>query len=263
VKRFIAVFLLALFGLALGARATEKTYVNSIGMEFVQIPAGSFTMGTDKDFEDAIGDEAPRHRVTISRPFFLGRYEVTQDQWKKVMGGNPSRFQGGSNPVDSVSWNDVQTFIERLNRSEETRNHRPEYRLPTEAEWEYAARAGTASVYSFGNDAGRLGEYAWYAGNSREEAHPVGQKRPNPWGLYDMHGNVWEWVQDWYDGNYYFRSPAIDPRGPTEGRLGRVMRGGAWNLGAWLQRSTRRLGFFPEYRHADFGFRLAFSPGTS
>jgi formylglycine-generating enzyme required for sulfatase activity len=167
--------------------AAEKTYTNSIGMEFVLIPSGSFMMGADKNFEDASDDETPRHRVTISQPFYLGKYEVTQGEWAEVMGSNLSRFKGRSNPVENVSWDDAIEFIRRLNQKE---GH-CRYRLPAEAEWEYAARAGSASTYSFGDDAGQLGRYAWYGGNSGDSTHPVGQKEPNAWGLYDIHGNVW------------------------------------------------------------------------
>jgi formylglycine-generating enzyme required for sulfatase activity len=258
-KRFLAICLLALSGIAFSVRAAEETtYTNSIGMEFVLIPAGSFVMGADADIEDAFDDEIPQHPVTISQPFFLGTHEVTQDQWKAVMGNNPSRFRGGSNPVERVSWDDVQTFIERLNRKEGTK-YRLEYRLPTEAEWEYAARAGTTSTYSFGDDPDSLGQYAWYVGNSGDEPHPVGQKRPNPWGLYDMHGNVWEWVQDWFGEDYYATSPTVDPRGPSGGP-GRALRGGGWGNGAKYLRSAYRGRYSPGSRGVYRGFRLAFSP---
>ncbi|MDR2624899.1 MAG: formylglycine-generating enzyme family protein [Zoogloeaceae bacterium] len=260
---------------------TANTVTNSIGMEFVRIPAGSFMMGADKNLEDAREDEMPQHQVTISQPFYLGKYEVTQKEWEAVMGDNPSKFKGENNPVENVSWYDIQTFIERLNQKEGTNK----YRLPTEAEWEYAARAGTTTQYSFvkweyaersgmmtqssGDDADSLGRYAWYKDNSEGKTHPVGQKEPNPWGLYDMHGNVWEWVQDWYDENYYAQSPAIDPRGPSGGSLRdprgpygnsfRVLRGGSCTGTARHFRSaTRGLGLPPSMYN---GFRLAFSPG--
>lgn len=199
-----------------------RTYTNSIGMEFVLIPAGSFQMGADPNFEDAADDQTPRHRVTLSQPFYLGKYEVTQEQWVAVMGTNPSRFKGRTNPVEQVSFDDVQTFIRKLNAKEGGSR----YRLPTEAEWEYAARAGATGKYGFGDDDDQLGLYAWYTGNSGDKTHPVGQLRANAWGLHDMHGNVWEWVQDWYDESYYRHSPATDPRGPGSGS-NRVFRGGA------------------------------------
>ncbi|GHT81764.1 hypothetical protein AGMMS49960_05370 [Betaproteobacteria bacterium] len=172
------------------------------------------------------------------------------------MGSNPSKFKGRSNPVEQVSWDDVQTFIQRLNAKEGTNK----YRLPTEAEWEYAARAGTKSTYSFGDDAGQLGSYAWYNGNSGSQTHPVGQEKPNPWGLYDMHGNVWEWVNDQYDGSYYGRSPSTDPAGPSSGQY-RVLRGGSWHGSAGSLRSGIRRGSTPDPRSDNFGFRLARSPG--
>ncbi|GHU14030.1 hypothetical protein AGMMS50225_25070 [Betaproteobacteria bacterium] len=235
---------------------TDKTFTNSIGTEFILIPAGSFIMGSDKKTERAEDDETPQHRVSISQAFYLGKYEVTQGEWEAVMGSNPSKFKGRSNPVEQVSWDDVQTFIQRLNAKEGTRK----YRLPTEAEWEYAARAGIKSTYSFGDDAGQLGTYAWYNGNSGSQTHPVGQKKPSPWGLYDMHGNVWEWVNDWYDGSYYGRSPSTDPAGPSSGQY-RVLRGGSWYGSAGSLRSGIRRGSTPDPRNDNFGFRLARSPG--
>jgi formylglycine-generating enzyme required for sulfatase activity len=260
---FLGLSALFLFGPGLpglsgasSVQAAEKTYTNGIGMEFVLIPAGSFQMGADRNFEEASDDETPQHRVTISRPFYLGKTEVTQAQWTAVMGNNPSKFKGRTNPVEQVSWDDVQEFIRRLNRKEGT----DKYRLPTEAEWEYAARAGTTSAYSFGDDASYLGRYAWYDGNSGDRPHPVGQKPPNAWGLHDMHGNVWEWVQDWYDGNYYGRSPSTDPRGPSSGSS-RVYRGGSWIYDAAYCRSANRYSYWPDYRYDNLGFRLALSPG--
>jgi formylglycine-generating enzyme required for sulfatase activity len=234
------------------AQAAETTYTNCIGMEFILIQSGSFTMGADKNFEDADKIETPQHRVSISKPFYLGKYEVTQGQWTAVMGNNPSRFKGRSNPVEQVSWNDVQEFINRLNKQE---GH-DRYRLPTEAEWEYAARAGTTGVYSFGNDAGSLGRYAWYGDTSGKKTHPVGQKEANPWGLYDMHGNVWEWVQDW--GENYSSSSVTDPTGASSGPY-RMARGGCWLDFAWSCRSANRGGDAPDLRDNRAGFRLALS----
>jgi formylglycine-generating enzyme required for sulfatase activity len=254
--QFGIIVLLAVFGATGNAHAAEKTYTNSIGMEFVLIPAGSFSMGADKNFDPAgDDDETPQHRVTISKPFYLGKYEVTQGQWTAVMGSNPSEFKGRSNPVEQVSWDDVQVFIQRLNRQE---GHN-RYRLPTEAEWEYAARAGTSSAYSFGDGADSLGRYAWYGNNSGVETHPVGQKQPNAWGLYDMHGNVWEWVQDWYGERYYSNASGTDPKGPSSGSI-RVLRGGSWFDDAEYCRSAFRGSFTPDDRGNDIGFRLALSP---
>jgi formylglycine-generating enzyme required for sulfatase activity len=234
-----------------------ESYVNSIGMEFVLIPAGEFMMGSDREKDpDAFDLETPRHLVRISKPFYLGKYAVMQAQWEAVMEDNPSYFKGRDHPVESVSWYDVQEFIQRLNIQEGNGC----CRLPTEAEWEYACRAGTTGVYSFRDDADGLGHYAWYYdGNVGEKTHPVGQKKPNAWGLYDMQGNVWEWVQDWYGENYYSNSPSSDPRGPSSGSY-RMYRGGSWNLNARFCRSAYRSGDTPDYRYDFIGFRLALSP---
>ena len=235
---------------------SAKTYTNSIGMEFVLIPAGSFMMGADKNFEDAHDDETPRHKVRISKPFYLGEYEVTQEQWVAVMGSNPSEFKARERPVETVSWEDAQAFIRKLNSKE---GHQ-RYRLPTEAEWEYAARAGSGGKYAFGDDEGQLSQYAWYYGNSGDKTQPVGRLQPNAWGLYDMHGNVWEWVQDWYDENYYSKSPSTDPAGPSSGSY-RVLRGGSWGSFAGVCRSAAPNRSTPSARDFNYGFRLALSPG--
>ncbi len=221
---------------------------NSIGMEFVRIPAGEFKMGaTDGDaFEPA----RPVHTVRMSRPFYMGKTEVTQGQWEAVMGNNPSHFTGNPDlPVEQVSWEEVQTFIQRLNAREGGgRNH-----LPTEAEWEYTARAGSATAYSFGNDSRQLGEYGWCAQNSGGRAHAVGQLKPNDWGVYDMHGNVWEWVQDWY--GRYAAEPVIDQQGPALGSA-RVHRGGGWSSEPRYCQLAYRYAWRPGYRYRSLGFRL-------
>ena len=171
------------------------TYTNSIGMEFTLIPAGSFMMGCNASFENCVSPELPQHQVHIASPFYLGVTEVTQEQWVSVMGSNPSEFKGRTNPVEQVSWNNAHAFIRDLNTKEGCSDC---YRLPSEAEWEYAARAGTTTAYWFGDSADDLGQYAWFYDNSNGKTHPVGQTPANPWGLYDMHGNVFEWVQDCY-----------------------------------------------------------------
>jgi formylglycine-generating enzyme required for sulfatase activity/predicted Ser/Thr protein kinase len=236
------------------AAETPQRYTNSIGMEFVLVQAGSFIMGADKHFEPAADDEAPQHRTGISKPFYLGRYQVTQTQWTEVMGKNPSKYKGRDNPVEMISWNDAQEFVNRLNQKE---GHK-RYRLPTEAEWEYSARAGSKGRYCFGDEVGLLGEYAWYGDNAGKTTHPVGQKKPDSLGLYDMHGNVWEWVHDWYDKNYYRYSPSTDPAGPASGSL-RAGRGGSWSSSPDDCRAAARNAFKPTARGDNFGVRIALS----
>jgi formylglycine-generating enzyme required for sulfatase activity len=225
---------------------------NSIGMELILISPGEFLMGS----EDGGSWEKPVRRVHISQPFYLGKYPVTQAQWQAVMGNNPSHFTGDLNrPVEQVSWEDAQEFLRKLNERE--KSGKP-YRLPTEAEWEYAARAGTTTTYCFGDDPQRLGEYAWYSENSGSKTHPVGQLKSNAWGLYDIHGNVWEWVQDWFAEDFYRQrsNPDRDPQGPDNGQY-RVLRGGSWNLVAWGVRVADRYWYEPGSRHANVGFRCA------
>ena len=224
------------------------------GMEFVGIPPGEFLMGsTSRDADD---DEQPVTRVRITKGFYLGKYEVTQAEWQAVMGNNPSHFAGCALcPVERVSGEDVQDFIGRLN----ARSGGESYRLPTEAEWEYAARAGTTTdTYAgditepWGNDP-VLNGIAWYAENSSGRTHPMGRKAPNGWGLYDMLGNVWEWVGDWYGA--YPGGGVTDPAGPGSGSR-RVFRGGGWAYGARSCRSAIRLRLSPGSRFDYLGFRL-------
>jgi formylglycine-generating enzyme required for sulfatase activity len=226
-------------------------WTNSLGMFFRRIPAGTFQMGSDGH-----NDEKPVHQVHISKPFYLGKYPVTQAEWQAVMGSNPSYFEGAERPVERVSWEESQAFIAKLNAREPGKR----YRLPTEAEWEYACRGGSESAYSFGDDASLLGEYAWYDGNSGRETHPVGEKLPNGWGLYDMHGNVWEWVQDWYGSDYYPGRPYpdVDPTGPDDGP-NRVIRGGGWGNAPQCLRSAYRSYALAGYRGSFIGFRLVAS----
>ncbi|MDR1614215.1 MAG: formylglycine-generating enzyme family protein [Campylobacteraceae bacterium] len=279
----------------------QKSYTNSIGIEFVLIPSGSFIMGTSNpsqtcvepdDKAVAMGealpcpkvspkfeeDEEPAHQVTITKSFYLGKYEVTQEQWYDIMGSNPSKYKGRTNPVESVSWNDVQKFIEYLNDEEPDiiiNGKRYRYSLPTEAQWEYAVRAGTTTSYFFGEDLGKLNDYAWYKGNSEKRTHPVGQKKPIVWhisdaqceilgticqnedlSLYDMYGNVQEFTLDWYDKHYYAKSPQNDPEGPSGGKY-RVTRGGSWGTDTMLVRSACRNNRTPNERVDFAGFRLA------
>jgi formylglycine-generating enzyme required for sulfatase activity len=230
----------------------EPRLVDRFGIDFVLIPAGTFQMGSDHGDDN----EKPVHTVRLSRPFYLGMYPVTQRQWEAVMGSNPSRFQGPEHPVERVSWNKVQEFIRSLN----THEGRALYRLPTETEWEYAARAGATGAYCFGDDVTQLAQYAWYADSARGITYPVGQLQPNAWGLYDMHGNVWEWVQDWYDNQEYARRAAtgtavVDPAGPASGS-DRVLRGGGCGSPARGCRSADRSSDVPSYLSTDRGFRL-------
>jgi formylglycine-generating enzyme required for sulfatase activity len=202
----------------------NEAFINTIDMEFVLIQPGRFDMGSPANETGRYDDEGPVHHVTISEEFYLSKYEVTEKQWHKVMGENPSDFKGDDLPVENVSWDDVQEFIKKLNGKENTHK----YRLPSEAEWEYAARAGTTSRYSFGDNDSKLGEYAWYIKNSGDKTHPVGKKGANPWGLYDVHGNISEWVQDEWQDTY---NGAPDDGSAWEDGVGivlRVFRGGNW-----------------------------------
>jgi formylglycine-generating enzyme required for sulfatase activity len=220
-------------------------HTNSIGMKFTLIPAGKFMMGSEK-----FKWSRPVHSVKIQTSFYLGIYQVTQREWKAIMGNNPSEFNGNDLPVESISWNEVQDFIKKLNEKEGTNKHR----LPTEAEWEYAARAGTTTRYSFGDDDSKLGEYAWYSENSGNKTHPVGKKKENRWGLYDVHGNVWKWVQDEWHDTY---NGAQDDGSARENGIDTYRnRGGSWFNYAWNCRSASRNYDVPGYRYLDLGFRL-------
>jgi formylglycine-generating enzyme required for sulfatase activity len=226
---------------------------NSIGMKLRLIPAGEFMMGSPAT-ESGRSDNETQHRVTLTKPFYLGVTEVTQEQYQKVMVTNPSKVKGPQNPVERVNWAEAVEFCGKLSAmpAEKTAGH--VYRLPTEAEWEYACRSGTATAYGFGDDASRLGDYGWFEGNSDSRTHPVGEKKPNAWGLYDMHGNVWEWCQDRY-GDYPSGS-ATDPTGATSD-LYRVRRGGGWYGNAGYCRSAGRgRGDSPEGRYDRLGFRV-------
>ncbi len=232
-----------------------KTVTNRLGMQFVLIHPGKFIMGDAPRSEcetcSAAADETPRHPVSITKPYYIGKYEVTQAQWLKLMKHNPSRFKGKNRPVEYVSWNNVQLFILALNRREKTDS----YRLPTEAEWEFAARGGTTTSYPFGDDPRKLGKYAWYSVNAGAKTHPVGKRKPNTRGLYDMFGNVFEWCDDWYARDYYSKWVDKDPKGPREGSV-KVRRGGFWGSHARFCRSSARSWFSPDNRSSNIGFRL-------
>jgi formylglycine-generating enzyme required for sulfatase activity len=216
---------------------------SGVTMELVLIRPGTFTMGSD-----ACSNATP-HKVTITKPFYLGKFEVTQEQWQAVTGSNPSNFKGTKQPVESVSWEDCRIFLREL----QTKLPGQKFRLPTEAEWEYACRAGSTTTYCYGDDDIRLGGYAWYDQNSDNTAHPVGEKKPNAWGLHDMHGNVREWCADWYGD--YPNGEATDPTGPGSGSI-RVLRGGPWNGVPGTCRSANRLRESPGRRFTNVGFRL-------
>ena len=235
------------------------TITNSIDMRLVQIPAGEFLMGSPDSDNEASSDEKPQHRVRITQPFYLGAFEVTQSQYQQVLGSNPSHFkdESGLSPVDSVSWEDAQEFCAKLSELPPEKQAGRQYRLPSEAEWEYACRAGSTSRYGFDESRESLGSYAWYDSNSGSKTHPVGQKKPNARGLYDMHGNVYEWCFDWWNGTYD-ASSVDDPRGPTAGSY-RVYRGGSWDFDAGYCRSAYRLRYTPGYRNRNVGFRVALS----
>jgi formylglycine-generating enzyme required for sulfatase activity len=231
---------------------------NDFGMEFASVPAGQFPMGCSEGAKpvECSADEKPRHAVQITKAFEIGKTEVTQKQWQAVMGSGPSRYKGDNLPVEQVSFGDVQAFLGKLN----ARNDGFLYRLPTEAEWEYAARAGTADQFAGANVADSLSrrlpadDWAWY---TVEKTQPVATKKPNAWGLYDMRGNVAEWVQDWYDPKYYSKTPAADPEGPDSSNGGRGVRGGTFHdSGPWLTRVSLRNHFPEEYKHFDVGFRV-------
>lgn len=229
--------------------SNKEDSVNGVTLEMVAIQGGSFMMGSDKD-----KDSQPIHEVTL-QPFYIGKYEVTQAQWNAVMGDstNPASFKGDAMPLETVSWDDAVAFCKKL--SEITGR---EYRLPTEAEWEYAARAGSTGDYCFGNDTNLLGEYAWHNENSDGMTHPVGQKKPNAWGLYDMHGNVSEWCEDFYHENY--EGAPIDGSAWVTSQDGkyRLIRGGSWYVNPGDARASYRNSNYPNVRHGDGGFRIAY-----
>ncbi len=246
--------------------APDKTFSNSIGMDFIYIPPGTFMMGSPPDEPGRDNDEYQR-KVTLTKGFYIQTTEVTQKQWRKIMWSNPSHFSnscGKECPVENVSWEDVQRYIRKLNKKENT----DKYRLPTEAEWEYACRAGSNTAYANGDISGtkcghdpNLDNMGWYCGNSDRSTHPVAQKKANAWGLYDMHGNVWELCQDKSGGSLdnmmtqgNIVSGEIDPIG-TSGSL-RISRGGSWRNGAEGCRAADRSIDSPSRKFRVLGFRL-------
>ena len=229
---------------------------NSIGMKMVRVTKGEFNMGLPgRNFNELDG------RVSITRDFYLGVTEVTQSQFEMLMRRNPSFFQGvkvngnsGAHPVESVTWNDAVEFCRRLSELPDEKKAGRSYRLPTEAEWEYSCRAGSATAFCFGDSSKSLGDYAWYEENSPKSTRQVGQKKPNAWGLYDMHGNVSEWCSDWY-GVVYPKGRLADPTGPKEG-AGRVVRGGCYGSLDLFCESGYRDAAEPSDPRDDIGFRV-------
>jgi formylglycine-generating enzyme required for sulfatase activity len=226
---------------------SPNSYTNSFGIQFNYVEAGTFIMGA----EDGNDNEKPIREVELTEAFYLGIYEVTQAQWFAVMGISPSFFTGDSLPVERVSWQDVQAFIAQLNEIEGGSR----YRLPSEAEWEYAAKGGQASKsFTFaGSDS--INNVAWYNANSSGISHKVGLKQPNELGIYDMSGNVWEWCQDWFDAEYYEQAPNRNPEGPSSA-ISKVIRGGSWGSSSDICRTTNRGSIEIESRFSGIGFRL-------
>ena len=220
----------------------DETFTNKFAITFKLIQPGTFMMGEEKN----------QRKVSISRSFYMGITPVTQKQWEAVMGQNPSNFKGNDLPVENVSWHDAKEFIQQLNQMENT----DLYRLPTEAEWEYSCRAGATTVYCFGNNDAQLSKYAWY---DKNQTNPVAQLKPNVWGLYDMHGNVWEWSEDTY--SELSTQEVVDPLIVDDNTGLRVVRGGGWGSFAWFCRSAYRGGDGPGLRGNGLGFRLVFSRG--
>jgi formylglycine-generating enzyme required for sulfatase activity len=252
--------LLTGFGVIYGSDApTKAAPATGIATNMVRIQGGRFTMG------DKAEVDAPLHEVEVS-PFLIDKYLVAQEQYEKLMGDNPSRWKGNKNPVEQVRWSDAVKFCNKRSESEGLKScydlktwacdfEANGYRLPTEAEWEYACRAGTSSPYFFGETPSKLGGYAWFDKNSGGHPRPVGEKQPNPWGLYDICGNLWEWCNDFYAVDYYKQSAPKDPTGPREGKT-KVVRGGAWRFNAENCRSGYRYNENPGYADVCFGYDI-------
>jgi formylglycine-generating enzyme required for sulfatase activity len=220
---------------------------DGVKLETVLIPAGSFTMSGEGG--------GLIHKVNITKPFYMGKHEVTREQWEAVMGNSPNKSKGVRNPMETVSWDDCQKFFDKLNVKAGGQGGK--FALPTEAQWEYACRAGSATKFCFGDDASQLGEYAWFRANSEFKMHPVGEKKPNAWGLYDMHGNVWEWCQDWH--RPYGAEAVTDPSGPATG-WSRVYRGGCWADPAEFCWSMFRDSGEPGFTNVALGLRASGVP---
>ena len=236
------------------------------GMVFLPIQPGTFLMGSPENEAGRYSYEGPQHEVTLSRAFWLGRYPVTQQEYEKVMGNNPSMFKGENRPVEQVSWVEATEFCRKLTEQTRGEGSLPagyEYRLPTEAEWEYCCRAGGTSAYCYGDDEARLADYAWYERNSKKETHEVGLKKANSWGLHDMHGNVWEWcldAEEW-SARYKDKESVVDPL--SDSGLERVIRGGSWFDTGRFCRSAYRYASEPAFRGGYLGFRVCLAPSPA
>lgn len=238
---------------ALSQQISSKTYTaNGVSFDMMMVKAGTFTMGATSEMKYPDSDEKPTHQVTLTNDYYIGKTEVTQALWKAVMGNNPSYFKGDNLPVENVSWDDCKKFISKLN-SLTGQN----FRLPTEAEWEFAARGGNNSNHCQYSGSNELGDVAWYHGNSGYNTHAVATKKPNELGLYDMSGNVCEWCSDWY--GYYSRGLQTNPTGPSSGSY-RVIRGDSWRDIAWSCRSSIRVNNTPDFSDNDLGLRLVLVP---
>lgn len=222
---------------------------DGVKLALVLIPAGTFIMGKDKEGTS----DSPAHQVTISRPFYFDKFAITQEQYEKIMGKNPSRFRGKTLPVEQVSWEEAAAFCKKAGELSKEK-----VRLPTEAEWEYSCRAGTSTLYHSGNTTESLTKVSWFNDNSNETTHPVGQKEPNRFGLYDITGNVFGWCADWYGREYYNKSPAVDPCGPETGYT-RTARGGDWSSQKLFCTSNMRFFGSPDIPDSSgsIGFRIA------
>ena len=237
--------------MASGSNAISIPVKDGISIDMVKVEAGTFMMGATSEMKDPYSDEKPVHQVTLTNDYYMGKYEVTQALWQAVMGSNPSNFKGDNLPVETVNWNDCQEFISKLNSLTGRK-----FRLPTEAEWEYAARGGKKSRGYQYSGSRKISDVAWYEGNSRSKTHPVGRKQANELGIYDMSGNVWEWCSDWYSS--YSSSSQTNPTGSDSGSS-RVLRGGCRNGLARTCRLSYRIDFTPGYRSYNLGLRLALS----
>ena len=244
--------------------AEKEFVVPACGMKLNWVAAGEFRMGSPDGEAGRSNDEGPQTEVRISRGFWLGSFTVTQEEWRVVaeeatgLNAEPSYFRGDRLPVEQVSWNDCEQWLQELNTLEEARLPKGfQYRLPTEAEWEFVCRAGTSTRFHFGSGDEQLDEHGWYSGNSRSQTHAVGEKKPNGWGFHDLHGNVWEWCGDWYGPLAGGR--VTDPKGANFG-TNRVFRGGSWGVAASRCRSAYRVWNKPGYRDYTVGFRVALAP---